>query len=108
VTSKKPKRARVERREQQRGLRKDVRAREKLAAQAPGGAPAQAITVTSASVIEGQARSMPCVQCGGTLDIEAHDADPHAGQLLRVVRAVCRLCHTRRRIWFRVEAPRAN
>jgi hypothetical protein len=106
--SRKPKRSRVERREQERASSKGVRAREKLAARAPGGAPAHALTVSSASVVEVRARSIPCVQCGGALDIEAHDAEAHAGGLLRVVTAVCRLCHTRRRIWFRIEAPRTN
>jgi hypothetical protein len=106
--SRKPRRSRVERREQERALRKDVRVREKLAADGPGATPEQSIPVAAASVVEVRARSIPCVQCGGTLDLEAHDAEVHAGQLLRVVRVICRLCHTRRRIWFRVEAPRTN
>jgi hypothetical protein len=101
----KPRRARTARREAERELRKDVHRREKLAEAAPGGSPEHALTVTSASVVEGRARSIPCVQCGGTLDIEAHDAEVRGGEVLRVVRVICRLCHVRRRIWFRVEAP---
>lgn len=104
----KPKRARAARREQQRHLQKDVRLRERAAVTAPGGSAAQAITVSSASVVEIRARAIPCVQCGGALDIEAHDADVQAGELLRVVRAICRLCHTRRQLWFKVDPPRAN
>jgi hypothetical protein len=104
----KPKRARSERRAQERALRKDVREREKLAAAAPGGAPERPLVVSSASVIEGRARSLPCPQCGGTLDLESHGAAVAAGALLRPVTVVCRLCHTRRRIWFRIEVPLAN
>jgi hypothetical protein len=108
AVAKKPKRARTERREQERGLRKEVRAVERLASQAPGGAPDRPLVVTSAAVIEVQARSTPCPQCGGTLDLRRHDAVVEAGQSLRVVELLCRLCHAPRRLYFRVDAPLAN
>jgi hypothetical protein len=104
----KPKRARAARRERQRELRKDVEQRERLAAAAPGGSPEHPIPVSSASVVEGRARSEPCPQCRGTLEVEAHDAEQAAGELLRAVRVVCRLCHVRRRLWFVVQPPLAN
>jgi hypothetical protein len=98
----KPKRSRTERREVERALRKEVVARQRLAVSAPGGAPDHPLTVVSASVIESQARSTPCIQCGGTLDLQSHDAPPGG---LRRCRLVCRLCHAPRELWFRVETP---
>src|SRR5689334_210020 len=97
------KRPRTERRARERELRKEVRERERLSAAAPGGAPDRPITVSSASVIEGQARSTPCVQCGGELLLRDHAAAAHASESLRVVRLVCRLCHAPRALWFRIE-----
>jgi hypothetical protein len=101
------KRARSQRRSQERALRKDVRAREKLAALGPGGGPDRAYAIPSASLVEPTARSIPCIQCGGTLDLTGHAAAPDA-PLLRIARLVCRLCHTPREIWFRIEAAGPN
>jgi hypothetical protein len=101
----KPKRSRTERREAERALRKDVVARERLAASAPGGAPDRPLVVTTASVIESMARSTPCVQCAGELELRDHAAPAEAGGKLRRVRLTCRLCHAPREIWFKIEAP---
>jgi hypothetical protein len=106
--SSKPKRARTARREQQRQLKKGVEQRERLASAAPAGSPEQALSVSSASVVEIRARAIPCPQCGGAFDVEAHDADVRGGDLLRVVRVSCRLCHARRKLWFKVEPPLTN
>jgi hypothetical protein len=103
----KPKRPRSERREADRALRKEIAAREKLASGAPGGALGHPLVVASAAVIDGRARSTPCPQCGGELDLQRHDAGPGQGDV-RVVRLTCRLCHTPRTLYFRIEAPRDN
>jgi hypothetical protein len=100
-----PKRSRTERRAAERALRKEVLARERLAAAAPGGARDRPIVVATVSVIESMARSTPCVQCGGELELRDHAA-PEAK--LRLVRLVCRLCHAPREIWFSIEVPQAN
>ena len=97
------KRPRTARREAERAQRKNVHVREKLAASAEGGAPDRAIPVASASVVEGRARSVPCIQCGGELELRAHRAGDDPRGLLRVVSLVCRLCHTPRELWFRIE-----
>src|SRR5256885_9433872 len=101
-------RARTEKRERERELRKSVREREKLAAGAPGGAPDRPIVVASASVIEGTARSTPCVQCGGELTLIDHTAEVHKSESLRVARLVCRLCHAPRALWFLIEPELPN
>jgi hypothetical protein len=101
----KPKRSRTERRQAERALRKEVVARERLAAAGPGGARDRAIAVPSASVIDGLARSTPCVQCGGELELRDHAAPPDGGGKLRVCRLICRRCHAPRELWFRVEEP---
>jgi hypothetical protein len=101
----KPKRSRTERRETERALRKEVVARERLAAAAPGGARDRPIVVGSASVIESIARSTPCVQCGGELSLQDHAAPPDGQGRLRVTRMVCRLCHAPRELWFTIEKP---
>ena len=100
------KRPRTERRVRERELKKEVRDRERLVLVAPGGAPDRPIPVDTPAVIEGTARSTPCHQCGGELSIDEHTIDNHGGELLRLVKATCRRCHTPRRIWFRL-APRA-
>jgi hypothetical protein len=97
------KRPRTQRRIAERNLRKEVVARERLAATAPGGAADRPIRVSSASVIAGHARSIPCIQCGGELDLLGDAVPPGAAPTLRVTRLQCRLCHTRREIWFRIE-----
>ncbi len=89
----------------ERALRKEVGVRERLAAAAPGGAADRPLVVASASVIEGRARSVPCIQCGGELDLRQHRAGSGA---LRVVALVCRLCHAPREIWFKIEPAAAN
>jgi len=96
-------RPRSDRRERERELRKSVREREKLAATAPGGAPTHPIVVRSASVIEGMARSTPCVQCGSELTLGDHTAETYQGRSLRLVRLVCRVCHAPRALWFHVQ-----
>jgi hypothetical protein len=100
----KKKRPRSQRRDTERALRKEVGVRQRLVAAGPGGAPDRPLVVASASVIEGQARSIPCIQCGGQLDLQQHAAA--AG--LRQVKLICRLCHAPREIWFRIEAAAAN
>jgi hypothetical protein len=89
----------------ERALRKEVVDRERLAAKAPGGARDRPIVVTTVSVIESIARSAPCPQCGGELDLKDHAAP---GGDLRLVKAVCRLCHAPREIWFEVQMPMTN
>jgi len=101
----KPKRSRTERRETERALRKEVLARERLSAAAPGGARDRPIVVVSASVIESIARSTPCVQCAGELELRDHAAPADGQGRLRVTRMVCRRCHVPREIWFTVETP---
>jgi hypothetical protein len=106
--SAKAKRPRTARRQAERAVRKQVVGRQKLVAAGPGGAADRAVKVTSASVVEGQARSMPCIQCGGELQLQDHRAGGDPQGQLRVVHLSCRLCHAPRAIWFRVEPPRAN
>ena len=103
------KRLRTERREAARDAAKLARARMKLAALEPGGAPHQPIEVTSASIIEPHASSMPCPVCGSQGQrIEEHVAQTIAGagsepaRRLRVVHASCPRCGMRREIYFRI------
>ena len=104
----KKERPRATRRARARELVKEVRDRERLVALEPGGASERPREAASASVVEPLARSTPCHQCGGQLEVDEHAALAHEGELLRVVRATCRRCHARRTIWFRLAAPRAN
>jgi hypothetical protein len=103
-----PRRPRKERREQERALRKNVRATERLAKQLPGATPENPIDVASASVVEIQARATPCPQCGGTLDLRGERADSTPRGVLREIRAACRLCRAPRTLWFRIALAAAN
>jgi hypothetical protein len=102
--SKKP-RERTARRVAERDARRLVRDRERLASLERGGAPDRPIEVVSSAVIEGRARSTPCVQCEGEYAVDDHQAE---GAGLRVVSVTCRRCHTSRKLWFRIVAAGPN
>ena len=97
------KRARTERRATQRAEEKLVRQREKLATIEPGGAPDRPIDVSSASVIEPQARAHACARCGaGALRVTEHEARELAGRRLRVVRLACPQCGAARVLYLHI------
>jgi len=98
----KGRRPRAARRARERELVKLVREREVLVKNLPGGSPARPLAVTSPAVVEPTARATPCHQCGGELAVDEHAAEAYDGELLRLVRATCRRCQTRREIWFRL------
>ncbi len=104
----KPRRPRTERRERERMDRKHVRERETVTAALPGGSPERPLAVNSASVIDGHARSLPCVQCAGDMDLRDHVAETHGGRLLRRARLLCRRCHAPRSLWFTIKPAVAN
>jgi len=95
-------------RDQQRVLRKLVKRTEDMAAQLVGGSPHLPIEVTSASVVETKARSTPCIQCGGDLDLRGDSATSTARGVLREMVLVCRRCHAPRTLWYRVAPASAN
>jgi hypothetical protein len=80
-------------------------ARERLATLSPGGSPARTIAVTSASVIEARAATLPCPHCGGFYRILEHTR-PRPG--LRKVDVQCRHCSRPRALWFRIAEPALN
>jgi hypothetical protein len=103
------KRARTERREAEREAARLARARIRLAALEAGGASDRPIEVTSASIIEPHASSMPCAACGGQgLRVDEHvavtleRAGDEPARRLRVVHVNCPRCGTRREVFFRV------
>jgi hypothetical protein len=97
------KRARTERREAERAAVKLAEARIKLAKLEPGGSEAKPIEVTSASVIEVHAMSLPCVSCGqsSTVRIDEHTAPTHSPGL-RITKLYCSRCGYRRDLFFRI------
>ena len=67
----------------------------------PAARPDRPIEVTSASIIEPHASSMPCAACGAQgLRVEEHVAD--LPRRLRVVHVMCQRCGTRREVFFRI------
>src|SRR5262245_38996240 len=101
-------RERKERRERDRALRKTARKLEKAATVLPGGAPANAITASSAAVVEGRARAVPCALCGGELELRGDRASSTPRGVLRELQAVCRRCHAPRTLWFLVAPTLAS
>jgi hypothetical protein len=105
------KRARTERREAERAAEKLARQREKLAAMAPGGSPDLPIDVTTAAVIEPQARSAACPRCGveGAARVLEHEAKTvlldGGERRLRVVKVGCTRCGASRPVYFRIVEP---
>ena len=97
------KRARTERRKMERGAVKLARARAKLASLEPGGAADRPIEVTSASVVEVHASSLPCVACGASgVRIDEHVAVTIDERPLRIARTICPRCGVRRDVYFRI------
>jgi hypothetical protein len=103
-----PPRARRERREHERTLRKAVRVTERLAGQLPGATPEAPIDVASPAVAEIKARATPCPQCGGELELRGDRAETSPRGVLRELRLACRLCHAPRTLWFRLAPSAAN
>ncbi len=102
-------RARTVRRAEDRALGKLGDAREKLAGLEAGGRPERPIEVTSASVIEGQARSLGCARgCDGESRIEEHRAESVDGERLRVVTTSCPRCGHRRTNYFKIRETAPN
>lgn len=98
-----PKRARTERREAARAAVKLAESRLKLAALEEGGVPDRPIEVTSASVVEPHAASMPCAACGEQgIRVEEHVAAEVAGARLRIARVRCTRCNVARQVYFRI------
>src|SRR5262245_25091670 len=103
--AKKQTRARTERRAVERGAGKLAEARMKLAALEAGGSPERPIEVTSASVVEAHAASLPCAACGEGTRVDEHLAvtlkdDRGGSRSLRVARVRCTRCGVRRDIYF--------
>jgi len=99
------KRARTERRERERAAVKLAEARIKLARLEAGGTPEHPIDVTSASVVEPHASSLPCASCGEQgVRIEEHVAE----QGLRIARVRCPKCGFRRSIYFKLGTTLAS
>jgi hypothetical protein len=105
--TKKPSRPRTARRAAAQANRRAVDKIERLAVQLPGGAPAQPLRVTSASVVEVRAREARCLVCDAALELRAHVAEPAAADLRRVELG-CRSCGRSRKLWFRIEPPQPN
>jgi hypothetical protein len=101
-------RGRTERRQKERELKKLIEQRQQLATASPGGAPERPIGVASAAVVELRARAQPCVQCGGEVEVTAHEARVHDGTALRRVTVQCKGCHAPRHLWFAIETPRPS
>jgi hypothetical protein len=95
-------RARTERREQERAMEKLARDREKLARVEAGGSPERPIAPESASQVEVHARSLRCVRCDDELRLDEHLARSVGEQRLRLVRLTCPSCGARREAWFRI------
>jgi hypothetical protein len=95
-------RARTRRREAQRAAEKLARQRASAFELGSGGAPQRAIPVLAASVVDAHARSLPCPRCGAEQQLEEHLARVIGEVGLREARMVCKVCHGRISIWFRV------
>jgi hypothetical protein len=104
MSGKKAPRARTVRRANDREIEKLRDARAKLARVEVGGSPGRPREVTSAAVIEGQARSLGCARgCEGEARIGEHTAETIDGDRLRVVTTECPRCGAERRVYFRLK-----
>lgn len=100
--AKKPKRERTVRREAARAAAELARSRERLFVLERGGAPERPIDVDAVTVIEPRATGVPCPRCSSEQRVEEHAAVVIDGTRLREVRLQCRVCGSRRSLWFRL------
>ena len=98
----------AERRALARAEEKLSRARERLAELDRGGAPRHPIEIVSASLVETQARSVPCPKCLGASRVDDHTAVTLEGQRLRVAHLTCTHCGARRALYFRIVGDLLN
>lgn len=92
-----------------RDTAKLVRDRMRFAALEPGGSEVRPIEVVSASLVEVQARSMPCPVCGAApVRVEDHTAILRPGASLRIAHVFCTGCGTRREIYFSILPVHSN
>ena len=98
----------AERRAHTRAEEKLGRNRARLARLSPGGEPNHPLDVPSASLVEPQARSMPCPKCMGACTVIEHAAETREGRRLRIAHMICRTCGGRRAIYFRIVAAELN
>ena len=103
--AKKNERPRTARRAQLREMRNATAKLDRLAGHLPGAKPESPLTVTSVAAVEPKARAYRCVFCEGELELREHRARPRDGEILRELTMVCRLCHARRVLYFRVTPP---
>ena len=85
-----------------------MRERERLARAEVGGRPGNSLQISSASLVELQARSMACPLCGSSMRVGEHTAETIEGERLRVAHVVCAACGVPRKIYFRIVVPAAN
>jgi hypothetical protein len=102
------KRTRSDRREAERAHAKLVEQREKLLALEAGGSARHPREVVSASLVEPEARSVPCPRCEGELRVLEHMAHTVDGTPLREVRLACQHCGARRSLWFKIVGALPN
>lgn len=101
-------RARTVARAAQRASEQLTEAKERWFSLQPSAKSERPKSVTSASLVEPQARATPCPQCEGQLDVLAHEAQTIDGIRLRRVSVVCRRCAHPRQLWFRIVGTSLN
>lgn len=89
---------------EERGARKMVRDRERLAELSAGGSPEHPIAVDSVAVIEVRAGAMPCHQCASEVRVGEHRIENG----LRAVEISCTRCVAKRTLWFRLVIDEPN
>jgi hypothetical protein len=104
----KPKRARAERRAEERAAVKLSRDRERVAAFERGGAPDRPIAIASPAEVEVHARSVVCARCAGPNELLDHAAETLGGARLRVARLRCKACGATRSIYFELPGATLN
>lgn len=98
----KKKRARTVRREADRGAKKDRTTLERVYALEKGGAPDRPIEVSTAALVEPDAKGRACPYCGGEARVDDHQVEEHGGRRLRVASLICKLCHSPFKRWYAI------
>lgn len=90
--------------------RDDREARERIEAamKTPGATAENPLEVTTASLVESVATTLPCVVCGEAVIAEDHSVDTTGAEPLRKVDVHCRRCGHRRPLYVRIVHERLH
>ena len=80
----------------------------RLFALGPGGSAQTPIVIPAPALVKPNAQAMPCPLCLGRLRMHDEEIDRNTEELQRIAVCKCVSCGAERKMWFRIQLPRAS